>query len=91
MKTRLIHNGTVTTAAGGFNVGDSVGSIYLGDIGRRLDQTGTLEHIGQDFYLNPGDNLLIEETGEVLLSIEMGALKTFADLGVVSITTGLTG
>lgn len=91
MKTRLVHNGTVSTAGGGFAVGDSVGAIYLGDIGRKLDHVGTLEYLGQDFYLNPGDTVLVEETGEVLLSASIGALKTFSDLGVISITHGVTG
>jgi hypothetical protein len=90
MKTRLVHNGTVSTAGGGFAVGDTVGAIYLGDIGRRIDK-GTLEYLGQDFYLNPGDDVLVEETGEVLLSASIGSLKTFSDLGVVSITHGVTG
>lgn len=91
MKTRLVHNGTVSAAGGGFAVGDSVGAIYLGDIGRRLDKVGTLEYLGQDFYLNPGDDVLVEETGDVLLSAAIGSLKTFSDLGVVSITHGVTG
>lgn len=89
-KTELTHNGTVSTANGGFKVGQSVGAIYLGDIGRRMDRLGTEEALGQDFYLNPGDTVQIVETGDVLLSVASGDLKALADLGVVSITTGIT-
>jgi len=90
-KTQIVHNGTVTNPVGGFKAGDAVGPIYIGDIGRRLDHPSELELTsGQDQYINPGDTLLVEETGDVLLSADSGMLAMMSALGVLSLTFGIT-
>ena len=90
-KTQIVHNGTVSTPMGGYKAGDSVGPVYIGDIGRRLDFPGTLEESkGQDQYIQPGETVEVQETGEVLLSAAMGTLKLMSDMGVFSLTFGIT-
>lgn len=62
--------------------GPNVGPIYLADIGVRYSlQGGLYNKIGQDQVINKGDIIYLVQTGEVMLSIEKGALKTHSTDG----------
>ena len=88
--TKVVHNGTVSSAHGGFKDGASVGPIYIGDIVRREDLPEFLSANGADQYIDSGTTAHLVETGEVLLSVASGTLAMYATMGVVSITTGVT-
>lgn len=63
-------------------LGTNVGKIYLSDIGKRLGLGGGQEgdyNGGQDAYLIWGETLIIELTGDVLLSQSQGILQHFSD------------
>lgn len=63
-------------------LGTNVGKIYLSDIGKRLGLGGAQEgdyYGGQDAYIIWGETLILELTGDVLLSQANGILKHFSD------------
>jgi len=68
-KVQVTHNGT-----------NSVGQLYLADVGRRNSLGGgvSIYEYGQDQYLNPGDTIELVATSQVLLSIDRGILYTFS-------------
>ena len=84
----LTHNGTVSTAHGGFAVGQTVGAIYLGDIGRRNSLGGgaSIYGLGQDQYLHAGTPITVVATSDVLLSQASGLLAMFVTMGVITIS-----
>lgn len=84
----VAHNTTVTSPKGAWQAGDTMGAIYLGDIGRRNSLGGgaSIYGLGQDQYLNPGDDIDLQDTGDVLLSRTIGMLKVLSDMGVITIT-----
>lgn len=65
-----------------------VGQLYLADIGRRNSLGGgvSIYGYGQDQYINPGETIELVATSQVLLSIDRGMLKTFADDGTLTVT-----
>ena len=74
--------------------GNNRGKIYLGDLGRRYSlggSRGICEPYGQDGYIQPGQSITLIQTGEVLMSAEVGILKKYADLGVFTLTFTLDG
>jgi len=90
-KTKIVHNGTVTSPVGGFVAGQAVGRVYLSDIRRRLDAPAELEATsGEDSYIDPNTTIEILETGDVYLSAQSGILKVMSDMGVFSLTFGVT-
>ena len=90
-RTQIVHNGYVTSPQGGFKARQLVDRIYLSDIKRRSDFPGELEHTsGEDLYIDKFATLLIPETGDVYLSAQQGILRHFSDMGVLSLTFGIT-
>lgn len=88
MSITVTHDGTVTNAIAPYKVGDEVGKIYLNDIGKRHAFGGgaSIHEKGQDQYLAPAGSVVLEETSDVLLSLDRGLIKRMVDLGVFSIT-----
>jgi len=61
--------------------GTNVGKIYLSDVGKRLGLGGGQEGgygYGQDQYIVWGETLILQATGEVLMSAADGVLKYFS-------------
>ena len=67
--------------------GTNVGRIYLRDVGQRngLGGGGSIYELGQDQYINYGQDATLVQTGDVLLSIDRGVIKTFTEAGVLSV------
>lgn len=62
--------------------GTNVGKIYLSDVRQRLGLGGGQEgdyNGGQDQYIIWGETLILNKTGEVLMSWTDGVLKYFSD------------
>ena len=62
-------------------LGTNVGKIYLSDVGKRLGLGGGREGgygYGQDQYIVWGETLILQATGEVLMSAADGVLKYFS-------------
>lgn len=59
---------------------NGLGSLYLADIGRRWGLGGGVEitEYGQDQYLNPGQEIELVATSQVLMSIQKGMLGKYA-------------
>lgn len=75
---------TTTVAYSGTNYG----RVYLNDVGGR-NQLGSglgIYHLGQDQYINPGQTLVLQTTGDVLLSKARGRIKKFVDRGAFVVT-----
>jgi len=67
--------------------GTDYGRIYLGDIGQR-NQLGCgkgLYVLGQDRYINHGQDATFVKTGDVLLSANQGRIKKFVDKGAFTV------
>jgi len=63
--------------------GTNVGKIYLSDIGKRYQLGGGQEgdygnNSGDDQYINWGETVVLQKTGEVLNSVAHGVLKYFS-------------
>lgn len=67
--------------------GTDIGQLYLGDIGRRTASNVAAPRRGQDQYINPGETIFLVATSDVLLSMDRGSLKKFADAGSLVVTT----
>lgn len=64
-------------------LGTNIGKIYFSDIERRLGLGGAQEGAyngGQDRYIIWGEEKVLQESGEVLLSVAQGVLKYFSDV-----------
>lgn len=62
-------------------LGTNVGKIYLSDVGKRLGLGGGREGgygFGQDQYIVWGETLILQATGEVLMSAVDGVIKYFS-------------
>jgi hypothetical protein len=62
-------------------LGTNVGKVYLSDVGKRLGLGGGQEGgygYGQDQYIVWGETLILQATGEVLMSAANGVLKYFS-------------
>ena len=68
--------------------GTDIGRIYLKDIGQR-NQLGGGKGIythGQDQYISSGEDATLVSTGDVLMSVASGVLKTYSDAGSLTIS-----
>ena len=61
--------------------GTDYGRIYLGDVGQRHQLGGGkgLYTLGQDQYMSKGQDATFIKTGEVLMSIYAGRIKSMVD------------
>lgn len=68
--------------------GSDVGPIYLKDIGQRNQLGGGkgIYTIGQDRYINYGEDATFVSTHDVKLSTTLGIIKRFVDSGSLSVT-----
>ena len=71
--------------------GTNVGKIYLSDIEKRLGLGGAQEGNykgGQDQYIIWGETVILEKTGDVLMSLASGNLKYYSTDDSAVFTTG---
>ena len=68
--------------------GTDVGRIYLRDIGMRNQLGGGkgIYVLGQDCYINKGDSTVLTTTGDLLMSIQHGVIKSFVTSGSLVVT-----
>lgn len=77
--------------------GTNVGKIYLSDIGKRYQLGGGREgdyfsSSGQDRYIIWGETLVLQASGEVLMSYANGILKYFStESSSTAFASGVTG
>jgi len=72
-------------------IGTNVGKIYLSDIEKRLGLGGAQEgnyRGGQDQYIIWGETIILQKTGDVLMSLATGILKYFSTADSAVFPTG---
>ena len=71
--------------------GTNVGKIYLSDIEKRLGLGGAQEGNyggGQDQYIIWGETVILQKTGDVLMSVASGIIKYYSTANTAVFPTG---
>lgn len=71
--------------------GTNVGKIYLSDIEKRLGLGGAQEGNykgGQDQYIIWGETVVLQKTGDVLMSVASGIIKYYSTANTAVFPTG---